>query len=523
MSATHWRRGPSPLQEVPVLPDVREKETEEIEEKVEFYERVRSNLNKGSASSAYGKAKDAWKKYIDKVTWKNHGLITRRLEEAYLSARARLDIMGNNAKESATVGFFELWLKAEFSEKRFFLKSQFGVSARKGPEEQVDDLLGYMTHYMLQQPLVMIEAKRHPKGREYMTPGELTALENQVEGYCRQWLKDNPDIHFLYAVTCASTEMRFWIMERNRDMERAKMVGLWEPKKRTWAEYRDPGLNCDAKIIKAAINLIKDNPNGSDAAITTASESQSQSDGAPHGISGKATGGTSGSKRRTPSEDRRGDRNRSRDGRGDKSDQQPSSQEETPEERAERHKRRERAKESERRGEEKGKGKVPRRSERGDSEKDRGGQRETSEKPRSLHSSAPIKVPGSSSRGDSRRANTSIDDPRNLASSSSPEHGVRIPIRGPRRERVDTDKSERASIKDGKRVEASSSHKSKESRKPDSQGRKDSLSTVPSTSSDDRNSSSSDNRAPRHKSTKKVGDASADVKRSKRDKPAGSG
>ncbi|TGO20662.1 hypothetical protein BPAE_0276g00040 [Botrytis paeoniae] len=71
-------RGPSPLQEVPVPPDVREKETERIEKKVKFYERIRPDLKNKSASSAYKKAKDAWNAHIDKDIWKNHGLITRR-------------------------------------------------------------------------------------------------------------------------------------------------------------------------------------------------------------------------------------------------------------------------------------------------------------------------------------------------------------------------------------------------------------------------------------------------------------
>ncbi|KAF7932232.1 hypothetical protein EAE99_003472 [Botrytis elliptica] len=529
MSAPNWKSAPTPLKEVPVHPDVREKEKEKIRNDVEFYESIRLDLNKKSASTAHKEAKAAWEKHTNKSTWTNHGLITRRQEEAYLSTKAGLDIQGNNAKESETVGFFEIWLPTQFSEKQFFLKSQFGVRARKGPEEQVDNLLGYITVHMLQQPMMMIEAKRHPKRREHMTPAEITALENQVEKYCRKWLTDNAHIPFLYAVTCASTEMRFWMMERKRDMERAKMVGLWEPDKRTWDEYRDPGLDCDADIISAAINLIKDHPNGSDFALTTTSDSQSQSDRAPSAVPSRATRGTSGSRRGTPSGDSRGDRTRSRDRRDNRSDDQPSSQEETPEERSERHKRRERAKELEKRNEDegkgKGKGKEIRRSERGDREKERGERRETSDKPRSLQPSAPIDVSRSTSKGDPRRSNTSIDERGRLASSSSPEYPAQVPIRErDRRERGDTDRGERVSTKDGKRVEASSSSKITESRKRDFQARRtDSLSTVPPTSSDDLHSSSSDNRAPRSKSKKRAEGATADAGRKKRDKPSGSG
>ncbi|KAF7886735.1 uncharacterized protein EAF02_003382 [Botrytis sinoallii] len=483
MSAPNWKSAPTPLKEVPVHPD------------------HSAQRGKGSLGETYQQ------KYLT-----NHGLITRRQEEAYLSTKAGLDVQGNNAKESET----------------FFLKSQFGVRAR-GSRRTVDNLLGYITVHMLQQPMMMIEAKRHPKRREHMTPAEITALENQVEKYCRKWLTDNPHIPFLYAVTCASTEMRFWMMERKRDMERAKMVGLWEPDKRTWDEYRDPGLDCDADIISAAINLIKDHPNGSDFALTTTSDSQSQSDRAPSAVPSRATGGTSGSRRGTPSGDSRGDRTRSRDRRDNRSDDQPSSQEETPEERSERRKRKERAKESEKRNEDegkgKGKGKETRRSERGDREKDRGERRETSDKSRSLLPSAPIDVSRSTSRGDPRRPNTSIDERGRLASSSSPEYPAQIPIRDrDRRERGDTDRGERVSTKDGKIVEASSSSKTTESRKRDFQARRtDSLSTVPPTSSDDLHSSSSDNRAPRSKSKKRAEGTTADAGRKKRDKPSGSG
>ncbi|KAF7897960.1 uncharacterized protein EAF01_008926 [Botrytis porri] len=575
MSASNWRTVPTPLEEVPVDPDVREKETERIKRKVRWYEGIRPHLRNKSASSTYEKAKRDWNAHIDKRTWRNHGLITRRLEEDYLTARSNLDIGGNNAKESATVGFFERWLNDVFSEQR----------ARKGPEKQADNLLGYITHYMLQQPLMMIEAKRHPKGRDYMTPGELAEVENQVEGYCRQWLKDNPDILFMYAVTCASTEMRFWIMKRSRDMERAKIVGLWEPSERTWAQYRDPGLDCDAEIISAAIDLIKDNPNGSDAAITSASESQSQSDRAPSAVPSKVTGGTSGSRRETPSGNGRGDRSRSRDRRGDRRDDQHSSQEETPEEQSERRRRRERerAKESERRDKEEGKEKEPRRSERGerrergerekdrserrdkdegkgkgkqperserrDKEEDRREQRETSDKSRSLQPSNPIDISRSSSRVDARRPITT-DGRRNLAASSSPEY-IQMPIRGPRRERGDTergdrerggergdrergdkvrgerergdrergdrerDRGEQAPPRVERRAEPSRSSRTAEPRT------RDSLSTVPSTSSDDRNTSSSDNRPLRSRSTKKVVEDPS--KNSRRDKPSGSG
>ncbi|KAF7944423.1 hypothetical protein EAE96_010819 [Botrytis aclada] len=451
MSAANWRSAPPLLEEASIDHAVREQENDALEDKVKKFESIRLALKNKSASTAYEKAKEAWKALTDKDKWTNHGHVTRRLEEAYLSTRAGLDIKGNNAKESETVGFFELWLPTQFPEKRFFLKSQFGVRARKGPEQQVDNLLGYITVHMLQQPMIMIEAKRHPKGREYMRPAELAALEDQVEEYCRTWLKDNPDIPFI-----------------------------------------DPGLDCDAEIISAAINLIKENPNGSDYAVTTTSGSQSQSDQAPSAVPSGVTGGTSGSRHRTPSVHRRDDRTRSRDRTDNRSNYQSSSQEEIPQKRSERHKT----------GREESKGKELGRSERGE-------RRETSDRQHSQKPSASIAVPRSSSRGGPRR---SIER-GNLASSSSPEHSAQtpIPIREPREK----------STKDGKRVEASRSSKPLELGKRDFDARRtDSLSTRPSTSPDD--TSSSDNRAPRSKSTKQVVEASADGGRKTRDKPSGS-
>ncbi|THV46550.1 hypothetical protein BGAL_0377g00070 [Botrytis galanthina] len=254
-------------------------------------------------------------------------------------------------------------------EEKKKIRKDVEFMARKGPEQQVGNLLGSITVHMLQQPMMMIVAKRHPKSREYMTPAEITALENQVEKHRRKWLADNPHIPVLYAVTCTLTEMRFWMMKRKRNVETAKMVGLWEPDKRTWNEYRDPGLDCDADIISAAINLIKDHPNGSDYALTTTSDSQSQSDGAPSAVPSRATRGTSRSRRGTPNGDSRGVRNRSRDRRDSISDDQPSSQEETSEQRAERRGRKDR---------ERGEGKESERFGRRDREKDKAKEAERS-------------------------------------------------------------------------------------------------------------------------------------------------
>ncbi|KAF7935378.1 uncharacterized protein EAE97_008285 [Botrytis byssoidea] len=511
MSSSTLRQPPSPLHEPPVDPDVRKAEIENVMKTVRMYERIRVPLHDRKKKGAHEKAMRVWDGHVQKSTWTNHGHIDRRFEEDYLRAKVGLDRLGNNSKESETVGFIERWLGSKFSEARFHIKSQYGIFPKKGPEEQSDNMLGYLNIHMLEQPLVVIEAKPPEEDREEMTPAKLVKMENQAERYCREWLKHNPDVPFIYAITFRSTNFRMWVMARKRDMEKAEMVGLWQPKKRTWDEYRDPGLDCDAETIKVAISLIKEHPNGSDYALTTTSDPQSQSDQAPSAVPIRATRGKSGSRRGTPSGDSKGERNRSRDRRNNKSDDQFSSQEETSEQRAERHRKRdrerERAKESER-------------SEGKNKEKERGEGRETSIKARSLQPSAPVDVPRSSSRVP-RRSNTSTSERGNLASSSSPEYSAQTPIpTRERRERGDTDRAERSSTRDGKRPEGSSNSKLSEPKKRDFQARRtDSLSTVPPTSSNDRNTSSSDNREPRPKSTKKVGDASADARRkSKREK-----
>ncbi|KAJ8068458.1 hypothetical protein OCU04_004013 [Sclerotinia nivalis] len=171
--------------------------------------------------------------------------------------------------------FVERFIAAEFPEKRFLNKSQKGVVPRHGPEKQVDNFLAYTNVHYLETGLMMIESKRHPEDKEDMTKGRMAALEEQVEGYCRQWLEEYKEIPFLYALTCVSTLMRVWVMQkpsRSRDMKNAKLVGLWEPDKRTWDEYKDTGLDCDAVILRTAFRLIKDNPTGSDYALTTSSD-----------------------------------------------------------------------------------------------------------------------------------------------------------------------------------------------------------------------------------------------------------
>ncbi|TGO12493.1 hypothetical protein BTUL_0087g00060 [Botrytis tulipae] len=503
MSSSNLRQPPSPLHESPVDPDVRKAEIENVMKTVRMYERIRVPFHDRKKKGTHENAMRVWDDHVRKSTWTNHGHIDRRFEGDYLRAKVGLDRLGNNSKESETVGFVERWLGSKFSEARFQIKSQYGIFPKKGPEEQSDNILGYLNIHMLEQPLVVIEAKPPEEDWEKMTPAKLVKMESQAERYCREWLKHNPDVPFIYAITFGPTNFIMWVMAWKRDMEKAEMVGLWQPRKCTWDEYRDPGLDCDAETIKVAISLIKEHPNGSDYALTTTSDHQSQSDQAPSAVPIRATRGTSGSRRGTPSGDSKGDRDRSRDRRNNKSDDQFSSQEETPEQRAERHRKRDKERERER--EQKNlkdlKGKTRRKKE----EKD----------PRSLQPSAPIDVPRSSSREVPKKSNTSTSEHGNLASSSSPEYPPQTPmsVRKPR-EKGDTDRAELSSMKDGKKVEGSSNGKLSEPKKRDVQTRRtDSLSMVPPTSSDDRNTSSSNNRELQLKSMKKVGDASADARR----------
>lgn len=53
--------------------------------------------------------------------------------------------------------------------------------------------------------LMMIEAQRHPEDKEDMTKSRRIALEDQLEGYCRDWLGEYNEVPSLYALTCVGT------------------------------------------------------------------------------------------------------------------------------------------------------------------------------------------------------------------------------------------------------------------------------------------------------------------------------
>ncbi|CAD6441208.1 9b459395-fc4c-4947-8e55-981e90957acf-CDS [Sclerotinia trifoliorum] len=319
------KRAPSPISNPPVDDEVREKQKETRRELVKWYGDIRLALKDKEKKTAYKYALEGWKNVVNREAWANHGLIGYRLARDYLEAAAAYDIKGNRSKESVTVGFVEQFITAEFPEKRFLNKSQKGVVPRHGPEKQVDNFLAYTNVHYLETGLMMIESKRHPEDKEDMTKGRMAALETQVEGYCRQWLEEYKEIPFLYALTCVSTLMRVWVMERptrSRDMKNAKLVGLWEPDKRTWDEYKDTGLDCDAVFLKTAFRLIKNNPTGSDYALTTSSDGET-GDGRAGGRSKTATE----TRDETESEGRRTDktdRDRSRNRRTDKTDRDRS-------------------------------------------------------------------------------------------------------------------------------------------------------------------------------------------------------
>ncbi|ESZ90921.1 hypothetical protein SBOR_8693 [Sclerotinia borealis F-4128] len=297
--------------------DVTERETQKKARRqlVNWYEEeIRPALQDRDKKTTYKNALEAWEKHVNKRTWIHHGLIGHRLERNYLEAAATYDIKGNRSKESATVGFVEQFIAAQFPEKRFVTKSQKGVVPKHGPEHQVDDFLAYTNVHFLETGLMMIEAKRHPEDKEDMTKGRMKALEKQVGEYCREWLEENKEIPFLYALTCVSTLMRVWIMKkptRSRDMKNAKLVGLWSPDLKTWDEYKDAGLDCDADVLKTAFRQIKNNPTGSDYARTSTSETGTGDER----VGGAGVGRAETRDRGTDSGDRRTRRTESRDRR----------------------------------------------------------------------------------------------------------------------------------------------------------------------------------------------------------------
>ncbi|APA15396.1 predicted protein [Sclerotinia sclerotiorum 1980 UF-70] len=498
------KRAPSPIPVPPVDDDVREKQKEDRRKLLEWYGDIRPGLKDKEKVTAHEKALKEWKKVVNREKWENHGLVGHRLALDYLEAAATYDVKGNRSKESATVGFVEQFIAAQFPEKRYVTKSQKGIVPRHGPEKQVDDFLAYTNVHYLETGLMMIESKRHPEDKEDMTKGRMAALETQVEGYCRQWLGEYKEIPFLYALTCVSTLMRVWVMERprSRDIRNAKLVGLWDPDKRTWDEYKDAGLDCDAAVLKTAFRLIKSNPTGSDYAMTTSSDS---------GTGDERAGGRSRTateaRDETESDSRRSektDRDRSRNRKTDRSDRDRSGD-----------KRADTASKS---------------------SKDSRKQTEASDRPSAQHSSSSRRATGERSNPpserDSRRSGTSDSVSgrhekerrrsrarREPLPSSSPELPYRTlpkPRQSERQERDDTDSRSRRSDEPsrssgGKNPEAGS--KGKETATTGSSRKR--ADTTDSLSTRAPDSSGSDQRSPPKKSSRTALRSSADPRKSK--------
>jgi hypothetical protein len=186
---------------------------------------------------------------MDTMTLKfvSRGLIKHPLGEQ-LYTKAHVDNPDVKAVlENATVPFWEYTLKQMFDQisERVALSSQQPASPQS---KKACDLLlsAWNENSETNSAICFIELKRPTE----KTPAKLKILENQVLGYCREYLDYHEEDQYIFAGTGVATHIRLWIVRRGISME---LEPLWgSPKLGEWINYYDTGDEERGKAIEGS-------------------------------------------------------------------------------------------------------------------------------------------------------------------------------------------------------------------------------------------------------------------------------
>ncbi|KAH7324883.1 hypothetical protein B0I35DRAFT_425135 [Stachybotrys elegans] len=186
-------------------------------------------------------------------SWQPHGLITLPgMEALYLSAKTATSDPRENA---ATLLFQYLFQKRLFSEREFSCHSQ--VFPDDTEIEPCNLGIKYWTYDNTWQTLCFVEAR----GANHQTGTQVTALEEQVTGYCRRFLHANPDARRVFACTIVGASIRCWSFTRGDDL----LEGFWgldherEHEREPLAHYLDVGIESNKQTLVDAFNFVKQN------------------------------------------------------------------------------------------------------------------------------------------------------------------------------------------------------------------------------------------------------------------------
>jgi hypothetical protein len=174
------------------------------------------------------------------VTFKPRGLIRHRHgEELYAAAHVdhpHAQQRSKNAqKENITVPFWEYTLKDIFHE--FY--QEVAISSQQPPCPQVDTacdlVLSVWDDRSKASRVMCFNEMKRPRDK---STAKLKKLEDQVWGYCQDYLQYYRKEQLIYAATGVGTHIRLWLVRRPRmDLE-----ALWGSNKSAdWEQYYDVG------------------------------------------------------------------------------------------------------------------------------------------------------------------------------------------------------------------------------------------------------------------------------------------
>ncbi|KAH8587320.1 hypothetical protein B0O99DRAFT_601762 [Bisporella sp. PMI_857] len=189
--------------------------------------------------------------------WVPHGHIRDEdLEESYQNARAAVNSSGNSRdpKEYHSIHLMEdLCNLSWFPRPHYKTNSQFPPSDTKGPNKACDLATQYVDDIHKWHLFFFHEGKRAKNSSE----SKIRALENQAQGYCKEFIESHEDVSLVYANTFVGGYVRFWSFTRGD----SKLRGFWNgDEKDHFEHYRDVGLDEHFHDIQRALDGIKSMP-----------------------------------------------------------------------------------------------------------------------------------------------------------------------------------------------------------------------------------------------------------------------
>lgn len=189
--------------------------------------------------------------------WKPEGLIrTRELWVAYNAARDRYSRLKNGTEVAKTPLEFETTAFWEDLYHKVLLRG-YSNNSQQPPTDTSDRRCDIVTRYFdegsQRRTLLFTEAKR---ASEAAANGGFKKMEEQVSGYCQEYLRAENSQPSVFACTVVGPYIRCFIATKDEKLE-----GLWRTHPTMLnGSYLDPLQEHDAELIKLAFDRITKTP-----------------------------------------------------------------------------------------------------------------------------------------------------------------------------------------------------------------------------------------------------------------------